>query len=259
MSTILTEARIYDDLAEFYPLWREVCLGKKASEAEEVRFIGDVFASSSSINSVIDLGGGVGVHALALAKHGFEVTLLDKSAKAISIAKRELPALKVALSNFESINLPQTYDAAICMLSSLTFILEESGRNHFYNWLKHHTRDLIILDQSNFHRYANNFSGKSFSERLEGEDKHFHLRIARDWFMENDLKQTSFIYEFIDKASEATKVIPDGQVQRYVPIEQLVSYLGKDWRLIALLGDYSLKTIFDEDTSPRMISIFKRV
>jgi ubiquinone/menaquinone biosynthesis C-methylase UbiE len=259
MSTILTEARIYDDLAEFYQLWREVCLGKKASEADELRFIADVFASSSAITSVIDLGGGVGVHAIALAKHGFDITLLDKSAKAISIAKRNLPTLKVALANFESIDLPQTYDAAICMLSSLTFILEESGQRHFYNWLKHHTRDLIILDQSNFHRYAKTASEKSFSERLEGEDKHFYLRIARDWFIENNLKQTSYLYEFVDKASEATKVIPDGQIQRYVPIEQLVSFLGKDWRLVALLGDYSLKHMFDEYTSPRMISVFKRV
>jgi hypothetical protein len=259
MSTILTEARIYDDLAEFYPLWREVCLGRKSSESDELRFLSDVFASSSSIKSVIDLGGSVGVHAIGLSKHGFDVTLLDKSAKAISIAKRNFPALKVALSTFESIDLPQTFDAAICMLSSLTFIIEENGQKHFYNWLKHHTRDLIILDQSNFHRYAKNFSGKSFNERLEGEDKHFHLRIARDWFIEHNLKQTSFLYEFVDKASEATKVIPDGQVQRYLPIEQLVSYLGKDWRLVALLGDYNLKNIFDEDTSPRMISVFKRV
>jgi hypothetical protein len=275
MSTILTEARIYDDLAEFYPLWREVCTGKKANESDELRFIADVFASSSSIKSVIDLGGGVGVHAIGLARHGFDVTLLDKSAGAISIAKRNHPALKVSLTSFESIDLPQSFDAAICMLSSLTFIMEESGQKHFYGWLKEHVHDLIILDQSNFKRFCDNpddlgnsnkkiharksYSSKSHSERLEGEDKHFHLKIARDWFIENNLKQTSFLYEFVDKDSGASKVIPDGQMQRYVPIEQLVSFLGKDWRLIALLGDYSLKSMFDEHNSPRMISVFKRV
>jgi SAM-dependent methyltransferase len=254
MSAIVTETKIYDDLAEFYPLWRDAYLQKKASESEEVKFLLDVFASSSSIKSVIDLGGGTGVHAIPLAKHGFDVTLLDKSMNALSIAKRDYGDIKTVRKSFETLALKQSFDASICMLSSLTYILEESRRKHFLSWVGTHTRDLIVLDQGNFHLYP-----KAFNDRLQSEDKYFSLRVARDWYMDGAKKYTNFLYEFADKASDATKVIPDEQVQQYVKVEELVAYLGKDWRLIALLGSYDLKQIFDEHTSSRMICVFKRV
>lgn len=254
MSAILTEARIYDDLAEFYPLWRDACLGRKASEADEVKFLLDVFSSSQGVSSVVDLGGGTGVHAIPLAKHGFDVTILDKSANAISIARRNFAEIKTVQSNFETVAVTKRFDASICMLSSFTYILDESGRRHFFSWIADHTRDLMILDQGNFNRYP-----KTFNDRFHGEDKHFSLKVARDWYMEEATKHTSFLYEFVDKASEAAKVIVDEQVQRYLTIEELVSYLGKGWRLVALLGDYNLKQMFDEQTSPRMICVFKRV
>jgi hypothetical protein len=254
MTAILTEARIYDDLAEFYPLWRDACLRRKASEGEEVKFLLEVFASSSGIKSVIDLGGGTGVHAIPLCKHGFDTTILDKSSNALAIARRTLSEIKTLHSSFETISLTRTFDASISMLSSFTYLLDEGGRKHFYSWLANHTNDLMVLDQGNFYSYA-----KTFSDRLQSEDKHFSLRVARDWYIEETTKRTSFLYEFVDKASEATKVIPDEQVQRYVTIEELVSYLGRDWRLVALLGDYNLKHMFDEQRSPRMICVFKRV
>jgi SAM-dependent methyltransferase len=254
MSAILTEARIYDDLAEFYPLWRDACLGRKASEGEEVKFLLEVFASSQSVKSVIDLGGGTGVHAIPLARHGFDVTILDKSLNAISIARRNFSEIKTVQSSFETMALTRSFDASICMLSSFTYILDETGRKHFFRWIADHTRDLMVLDQGNFSRYA-----KTYNDRFQGEDKHFSLKVARDWYMEGSRKHTSFLYEFVDKASEAAKVIADEQVQHYVPIEQLVTHLGKSWRLVALLGDYSLKHMFDEQSSPRMICVFKRV
>jgi len=254
MSAILTEARIYDDLAEFYPLWRDACLKRKASESDEVNFLLEVFGSSSSIESVIDLGGGTGIHGIPLSKHGFEVTLFDKSANALAIARRNLSEIKIVNGSFETISLRQSFDASICMLSSFTYVLDESGRSHFFDWLATHTNDLIVLDQGNFYRYP-----KSYSDRFAGEDKHFNLRVARDWYMEGNTKHTSFLYEFVDKASDSPKVIPDEQIQCYLTIEELVSYLGSSWRLVALVGGYDLKQIFDDQTSPRMISVFKRV
>lgn len=254
MTAILSEAKIYDDLAEFYTLWRDACLGKKCSEADEVRFLLDAFAGSTAINSIIDLGGGTGTHAIPLTKHGFDVTILDKSDNALAIARRNCSDVKTVQSSFETISLTRKFDASICMLSSFTYVLDEAGRRHLYGWMAEQTNDLMILDQGNFNRYL-----KTQNDRFSGEDKHFSLKVARDWFMEEKTKHTSFIYEFMDKDSQSAKVITDEQVQRYVPMEDLVSYLGKAWRLVALLGDYNLKHMFDERTSPRMICIFKRV
>jgi hypothetical protein len=254
MSAIIAETKIYDDLAEFYPLWRDACLHKKASEAEEVKFLLDVFASSSGIESVIDLGGGTGVHAIPLAKHGFDMTILDKSANALAIARRHCSNVKTVCKPFETISIKRMFDASICMLSSLTYVLDESGRKHFLSWVANHTKDLIVLDQGNFYRYP-----KAYNDRLQSEDKYFSLRVARDWYMEGSRKHTSFLYEFADKFSDASKVISDEQIQQYVKVEELVKYLGQEWRLVALLGSYDLKQIFEEHSSTRMICVFKRL
>ena len=253
MKSILIESRIHDDLAEFYSLWRDACLGKKASEAEEVKLLLDVFASSSNLRSIIDLGGSVGIHAIPLAKHGFDVTLLDKSITALNIAKRTCSQLKTIQTPFQQINLDDTFDASICMLSSLSYLLEDTEREAFYHWVSKHIKDLAIFDQLNPHRLP-----QSHSDNCQAQDKHFLFNVLREWHFENDLMHTSFVYEFIDKASEATKIINDAQVQKFLSAEELVKYMGKQWRLVALLGDFNLKQPFDQETSPRMIAIFKK-
>jgi hypothetical protein len=253
MKSTLTEPRIHDDLAEFYSLWRDACLGRKASETDEIKFLLDMLASSSNSKSIIDLGGSVGLHAIALTKHSFDVTLLDKASTALAIAKRTCPQLKIVQSSFESISLSQNFDASFCMLSSLSYLLEEPAREAFYNWIKTHINDLAVFDQINPLRLP-----RTYSDNCQSEDKHFRFNVLREWHFEEDLLHTSFVYEFVDKASEATKIINDSQVQKFLTVEELIKYMGKQWRVIALLGDCNLKQPFDQENSPRMIAVFKK-
>ena len=253
MKSTLAEAIIHNDLAEFYSLWRDACLGKKTSEADEVKFLLDVLTNSSNMKSVIDLGGGVGLHAIALAENGFDVTLLDKANTALSIAKRTSPQLKTVQSSFESISLNQNFDASFCMLSSLSYVLEDSGREAFYDWIKTHINYLAIFDQINPLHLP-----KTHSDNCQSEDKHFRVNIIREWHFEEDLLHTSFVYEFVDKASQATKIINDDHMQKFLTVEELVAYMGKQWRIVALLGDCNLKHPFDQKKSPRMITVFKK-
>ncbi len=253
MKSTLTEPRIHDDLAEFYSLWRDACLGQGASEAEEIKFLLNTLSSSAKIKSVIDLGGGVGLHAIPLAKSGFDVTVLDRSKNALAIASRTRPQLKTVQHNFDSIALSENFDASICMFSSASYLLEEEGQQAFFTWIRNHVRDLAIFDQLNILRLP-----KTHTDNCQAEDKHFRFSVLREWHFEDDLLHTSFVYEFIDKASEATKIINDHQVQKFLSAEELIRYMGKEWRIIALLGDCSLQQPFDKEESPRMITVFKK-
>ncbi len=50
-----------------FSLWRDTTLGKKGSEIKETEFVVDVFKKlSTNVNNIIDLGGGVGTHAIPL-------------------------------------------------------------------------------------------------------------------------------------------------------------------------------------------------
>ena len=254
MKGTLTEPRIHTDLAEFYSLWRDACLGKWQSEKEETKFLLEFFDGVNQVKSIIDLGGSIGVHAIPLMEHGYDVALLDKSESALAIAKRSAPQLQVLKSTFENISLQQNFDAAICMFSSVNYLINESDKEHFYQWLRTHIDNLIVLDQTNVRRLP-----RVYSDSCQAEDKQFRLNVLREWHFEEDVMQTSFVYEFIDKESDATKIINDGQSQKFLTVEQLIALMGKEWRMVNLLGDCNLSRAFDPDNSPRQITIFKHV
>jgi hypothetical protein len=162
-----------------------------------------------------------------------------------------LPIIK---GDLENIDLEQTFDAAICLFSTLNYLIEEEDRKHFFHWLTSHTKEVAIFDQLNIRRLA-----RVYSDSCQSEDKHFRLNILREWHFEEEIMHTSFAYEFVDKESEATKIVNDEQRQKFFSEEELISYMGNRWRMVALLGEYNSNLAFDPDNSPRMISIFRRV
>jgi hypothetical protein len=247
------KTKIYEDLASLFPLWRETTLEEKNHEKKEVDFVVSVFKKyPAAIRSVIDLGGGVGLHAGLLSGAGYEVTLFDQSRKALAIAKKNNPKLKIAHGSFESIGLKGEYDAAICMWSTLSYVLSEVGRRKFYAWQARHVKKLIILDEANFYRYPHNFH-----KVYVGEDEDHEMTVERDWVLSNqNLKKTKFIYEVFDKKTEKSKIIKDAENEQYLSVEQLKNYLGFSWNLKYLCGGYDLKNFYEKKKSSRIIPVF---
>lgn len=247
------KTKIYEELAHLYPLWRETCLGRSGCDLEETNFITSVFKDTAlPIRSIIDLGGGVGTHSKFLVEQGYDVTLFDQSKKALSLAKTNCPNLRVENGSFETINLTDTFDAAICMWSTLSYVLDEVGRDHFYGWMKKHVRHCIILDEANFYAYPD-----SFHKIYEGENDDYTLTITRDWTLDNNhLKKTIFNYDLFNKHTKTTEKIDDAEAEQYVTVEKLEEYLGDSWKLSYLLGGYDIKKLFDKNESSRIITVF---
>lgn len=246
------KTKIYENLAELFPLWRETTLGKMSHEKEETNFVIDVFKKhSNQIKTVIDLGGGVGLHSDLLQKAGYDVTLFDQSEKALSIAQKNNPNLKIIRDSFENIDIQQEYDATICMWSTLSYIFSEAGRENFYNWQKTHIKKLVILDEANFYRYDQKFHKIYF-----GENEKYKLKVVRDWELTNkNLKKTNFVYEIFDKKTGKTEIVDDAENEQYVETEKLQEYFGTEWNL-EIYGDYNLNNHFDKEKSPRIIPVF---
>lgn len=248
------KTRIYEDLAHLYTLWRDACLGERASEKREVEFLHDLFAKHGGIKTVIDLGGGVGVHSGILSDMGYEMTLFDQSEKALSIAKNQMPTLKTMQGSFETIDVPQSFDASICMWSTLSYVLEEGGQKHFYQWIADHTKSLIVLDEPNFALYPS-----VFHKLYDGEDDRNIIKITRDWTLENNLKRTKFRYEVTNKNTGKTECFDDQETQQYLTLNELQNLLGKKWQLDNMYGDYDLSEKFEPKTSMRMITVLRKV
>src|ERR1035441_3771685 len=97
------KTKIYEQLSDLFPLWREVSLGEKGHEKKECKFVYDIFKSYPvKIKTVIDLGGSVGTHAGFLLHRGYRVTIFDQSKKALQIAKAKYPNVKVLQGSFET-------------------------------------------------------------------------------------------------------------------------------------------------------------
>jgi len=248
------KTKIYENLAELFPLWRETTLGKIGHEKEETNFVIDIFKKySEKIETVIDLGGGVGLHSELLLKAGYDVTLFDQSEKALSIAKKNNPNLKTIHGSFETIDINQEYDASICMWSTLSYIFSEEGRINFYNWQKTHIKKLIILDEANFYKY-----NQKFHKIYLGENNDYKMKVIRDWELTDDnLKKTKFIYEIFDKKTGKSETIEDAENEQYVEIERLKKYFGAEWDM-EIYGDYNLNSHFNKEESSRIIPVFFR-
>lgn len=249
------KTKIYESMAEFFPLWRETTLGKTKHEVEETQFILDVIKKSGKeIKTIIDLGGGVGLHSNLLQKKGFDVTCFDQSKKALQIAKKNNPKLKTIQGKFENIKVKGKYDMAICIWSTLSYIYTEKGRKNFYEWQKEHIDKLVILDEANYNRYSSNFY-----KEYEGENNDYKLKVLRKWKLtKNNLKKTNFIYELTNKKTGKKKIIKDAENEQYVSVEKLKKYFGDKWNM-CLYGGYDTKLKYDKDNSIRIISVIQKL
>jgi hypothetical protein len=249
------KTKIYEELAPLFPLWRQTTLGQKNHEKVEADFVLSVLKRyPGTIKTIIDLGGGVGLHSGLLSKAGYDVTLFDQSRKALAVAKKNYPKLNIVRGSFETINLKESYDVAICLWSTLSYVLSEKGRKKFYAWQRDHVKKLIILDEANFYRYPG-----AFHKIYLGENKDYTMKVDRTWTLtKKNLKKTKFVYEITDKKTGKTKTIKDAEDEQYLSVDQLKKYLGSMWKLEGLYGDYRLEEVYDKKKSLRIIPVFIR-
>ncbi|OGY85376.1 MAG: hypothetical protein A2233_04935 [Candidatus Kerfeldbacteria bacterium RIFOXYA2_FULL_38_24] len=249
------KTKIFTNLVDVYELWRETTLEKKHNEIRETEFIKKIFhQQTSTIQNVIDLGGGIGLHANLLETNGYDSTVFDQSKKALSIAKKKNVNIQTVCGSFEQIHLAKQYDAAICMWSTLSYIHTEKGRVHFYQWMNKNIRKIIILEQANFYRYP-----ATFHKVYYGENNQHTIKITRNWQLnKKNIKNTQYRYEIYSKKKHTIRIIKDAEKEHYLSVDQLKKYLGDTWHLRYLLGDYSLSEKYNKNSSKRMIAVFYR-
>ncbi len=247
------ETRIFDELADYYSLWRDTCLGQSGSEKREADFLHLLFQEYGMINTVMDLGGGIGLHDEHLHHLGYNVTVFDRSRRALELARKRCQELFTMEGSFEEIKVDQTYDASICMWSTLSYVHTEEGRQNFYEWISSHTQKLIVLDQPNYEQYP-----PIFEKIYVGENDDYHMNVKRRWSMIGPVKNTQYVYQITKKPSGTMRVLDDEETQKYVPVSQLESYLGKKWKLSCLLGTYDRGDNYNREQSERMIAVFSR-
>src|ERR1041384_5981127 len=73
--------------------------------------------------NILDIGCGTGRDLAALTRDGAEGWGVDASANMISFAQRQYPHLHLQIGDMRSVRLERTFDAILCMGSTLTYAL----------------------------------------------------------------------------------------------------------------------------------------
>lgn len=77
------------------------------------------------VHTILDLGCGTGRHAIILAKRGYKITGVDRSAEMLDIARRKVrrSGLKIDLykCSIQDLNLNKTFDAVISMFAVMSY------------------------------------------------------------------------------------------------------------------------------------------
>jgi SAM-dependent methyltransferase len=114
-----TEPKLYDDLAEWWPL-----LSAPEDYTEEAELYRGVLvaASDGRLRSVLELGSGGGNNASHLKRH-FELTLVDRSPGMLSVSERLNPECEHVLGDMRSVRLGREFDAvfvhdAVCYMTT---------------------------------------------------------------------------------------------------------------------------------------------
>ncbi len=161
--------KIYRDKARWYQFWRK--LVTNVSLEREVSFLYKVFDQfAPNACSIIDLGGGTGLHAQKLVEYDYLLTVYDAS-KELLDAVPTFSTLNTILGTFEEIAQvlgSRKYDVGISMWTTFTYILDDSKRADFFAWLSQNINELIVLDQSNFYMYPQKYRSEPMVQNIDG-------------------------------------------------------------------------------------------
>ncbi len=95
----------------------------KDFEAEARKVAALLREKAPSARKILDVGCGTGRHAAALMEeHGFEVDGLDIEAGFVEIAQRRCPTGKFYRGDMADFDLGATYDAVVCLFSSIGYV-----------------------------------------------------------------------------------------------------------------------------------------
>ena len=96
---------------------------------------------------ILELGCGTGA-VLAGLGSGFDLTGIDLSAAMLAHARRRTPGARLLEADITCFELPETFDAAICVFDTLNHIVSLDGWKSVLDNVAHHLRDggLFVFD-----------------------------------------------------------------------------------------------------------------
>jgi SAM-dependent methyltransferase len=92
------------------------------------------------VRSVLDLGCGTGGHAAVLTERGYRVVGVDRSPEMLRVARKRVPSARFETGDISSVQLHETFDAALIMFAVLGYLTETSAVKSALATVRQHLR-----------------------------------------------------------------------------------------------------------------------
>jgi SAM-dependent methyltransferase len=137
---------VYEKSARIYDLLY-VCTGIKDYEAETAELRRIIEESSPGARTLLDVACGTGAHVAALSRW-YEVEGADISPAMLEVARGRVPGVALHQADMRAIDLGKTFDAVICLFSSIGYITDPTEMRSTVARLAAHVAPggVLILD-----------------------------------------------------------------------------------------------------------------
>lgn len=215
----------------------------------EINYLHSIIEENCSPNaSIMDLGCGTGIHALQLAKFGFQLTGIDISPEMLRIANHKLLEFnqnqklecEFLFGDILSMNSNKKYDVVISMFHVMNFFLTDVNFSavvtRVYELLK--KDGIFIFDTWN----GNSVTGESFESR----SKEFEFRNQKylrttDYTHDSRSRIVDVKFEFYninEKKIEVSEFNENHKV-RYFSKEEILKFISNRFRIGSVVSSKS--------------------
>lgn len=248
----MIKRNLYTKMAKYYDFLAP------STTKMECKFLVQIFKKycEEKITTILDLGCGTGRHASLLQKMGFKVTGIDLSEDMLKIARKKSPKSTFIQMDFCRPKFDKnSFDASICMWSTIGYILEEKKFKNFVKNLAKVTRKVFVLSSTNHERH--DFQPEEVSERITpipgGE---IRTSIVRRYDRKTGIRKEWYKYLIIE--NKRLTSLEDTNRLRLWRIDELQELLQPEFKIVAVYGDYSTEVMFDKNKSDKKIIIAKK-
>lgn len=224
-----------------------------AQIAKQVDFI-EASIGVSKGGTILDVGCGLGLHAIELTRRGYLVVALDLSLAMITHASEAAQHQKLRLSfvhaDLREMEFDGAFDAAICMGTTFGFFDDEANRDvlvRLYSALRPGGRMLLdVVNRDYVSRFQPNlvwFEGDGCVCMEESDFNHFNARLSvKRTMMREDGHQTNAEYSL--------------RLYSLHELGQLVQQTG--FRVLEVSGQEAIRGVFFGGNSPRILMLGER-
>ncbi len=257
-SPLYRQAEMYDVAFQYRDVEEEVAFFDACMQAHALR----------PLEHVTELASGPGYHALAFARRGLRVVVLDRSAEMVELcaktaAEQRLP-VRAVIGDMRRFDLGEQTDLALNLLTSISYLTTRDAlADHFVSVAEHLRPGGLYIVENNHPR---DFVGDERFKPSRWVESRDDMRVETTWRAR--VPRISFVEQLYDVEARY-KVERPGQppftltsmatLRMTFPQELAAAAERAGLELAAWYGDFSLDVpLSDDDASWRTIAVFRR-